>query len=98
MKTQTVEALKEFVRTFVLGLIPGVVAAIAVINNGINTDTGEFNIMWTVVVAVLVSNILTVFQTALLKAADKWLHKHGVETALDMKALDRLSERNRPVG
>ena len=92
MKQQTIEALKELLRTFILGLIPPIVSVIYLIRDGINLETGEFNIAWVIVVAVLVSNALTVLGTAIMSALDKWLHENNVETPLDLKSLDKFAK------
>lgn len=85
-----VEGLKEFIRTLLLGMLPVFGAVLLFIKSGINIEVGTFNINWMIAVAMLVSGFLGVFQTALMSAADKWLHKTGVETPLDLKALDSL--------
>ena len=90
---QTVEAIKEFVRTLILGLIPAVVAALGVISTGISTETGVFNIPWGIVIAVLAVDVIAVTKTALMSAGDKWLHAHDVETVLDLTSLDSLTKK-----
>lgn len=92
LQPETLEALKEFVRTLILGLIPAVVAAIKIIQMGIDTETGSFAIQWGVAAAVLVSGALTVLQTAALKGVDKWLHQHGITTPLNLRSMDVLAE------
>lgn len=92
LSTQFVEALKEFLRTVVLGLVPALVASLGIIWNGIDTDAGTFDIAWNLVAAVFAANAIVVFQTSLMSALDKFLHKNKIETPLDFKSLDALKK------
>lgn len=95
MSKQLIEALKEFLRTFVLGQIPAVITTLGIIRFGINTDNGTFYIPWMVVLAVLAAATITNLQTALMAAADKWLHESDVKTVFDLKGLDSLAGKKK---
>ena len=90
-KPQTVEAIKEFLRTLILGLLPSLAAALGVIAIGIDTQAGTFHIKWAVVLAVLAVDAIAVIKTSLMSAADRWLHENKVEYPLDLRSLDKLS-------
>lgn len=92
MSNELVEAVKEFLRTFMLGEIPVLSAILLFIKSGINVEVGTFNINWIVALAMLVSGTIGVFQTALMSAGDKWLHEKDVRTVLDLKGLDALKK------
>lgn len=87
------EAIKEFIRTFILGVIPIVGAVLLFIKAGIDTDNGTFNINWVGALAVLVAGVIGVVQTALMSAFDKWVHKNDIKTPLDLESLDSLKEK-----
>ena len=92
ISNEIVEAIKEFLRTFMLGEIPVLSAILLFIKSGINVEVGTFNINWIVAAAMLASGTIGVFQTALMSAADKWLHEKDVRTVLDLKGLDVLKK------
>lgn len=89
-KEAFISAVQEFLRTIALGMIPVIGGILLFIKSGINVEVGTFNINWMICLAMLVYGFIGVFQTALMSAADKWLHKAGVETPLDLKVLDSL--------
>lgn len=92
MSKAVVEALKEFIRTLVLGMIPVLVGALAIVKLGIDVEVGGFSIRWILVLAVLASGFVSVVQTALMSAGDKWLHSNDIKTILDLKSMDSLKK------
>lgn len=92
MKDSVVEALKELVRTFILGMIPVFITVLGVINTGIDVKVGGFSIQWILVLSVMTSGVISVIQTALMSAADKWLHENKVRTPLELKGMDSLKK------
>lgn len=92
MNTQTVEALKELLRTFVLGLIPVLILTLGVVVSGIDTEAGTFNIAWPVALAVFLAGAITVIQTSVMSALDKFMHKHNIDMPQDFKSLDSLKK------
>lgn len=92
MSAAFVEALKQFLRTLVLGFIPILGGVLLFIKSGIDTDLGTFNIKWLIVLAMLASGMIGVIQTALMSGFDKWLHEKDVKTPLDLKSMDSLKE------
>lgn len=92
MSPNFVEAIKELLRTWALAIIAALVVAIGMVVQGISTSTGEFAINWPVVVAIVATGALTGLQTAIASAVDKFLHKSGVETPLDLESLDSLKK------
>lgn len=92
MSNQLVEALKEFLRTIILGEIPILGGILLFIKSGIDITVGTFNINWMIALAMFVSGTIGVVQTALMSAADKWLHVNDVKTVLDLEGLNRLKQ------
>lgn len=90
MQKPTIEALKELIRTFILGELLVLIGVLGVIYSGINQQLGTFVIEWNVALAVLVGGSITNLQTALAAAVDKFLHEHDVKTPLDLRGLDSL--------
>lgn len=87
-----VEAVKQFLRTIVLGMIPVIGAILLFIKSGINVEVGSFNINWAIALAMLVSGFISVVQTSLMSALDKWLHEKDIKTPLDLRSLDVLKK------
>lgn len=92
LSSATVEGIKEFFRTLILGMIIPIGSTIGIIKAGVNVDLGTFGIQWNLALAILVSGFLGSLQVALPKALDKWLHKNSVSTPLDLTRLDSLKE------
>lgn len=90
MSKELVSALQEFLRTFLLGLFIPLGATLLVVKNGINIEVGGFDINWLLALSIFVSGVISSLQVAVMSAADKYLHKKGVETPLDFKSLDSL--------
>lgn len=68
IKTAAWEAVKEFIRT---GLLGNLVTTIPLIISGMNTVTGDININWAMVGVVFAVNMLT----ALTRSIDRFLHE-----------------------
>ena len=92
LSKELTEAVKELIRTFILGEIPVLIAILGVIKSGIDTEVGGFFVKWILVLAILTAGTLGVLQTALMSALDKWLHEKDVKTPLDLKSLDILKK------
>ncbi len=92
MAKPLIEALKEFTRTFLLGIIPVLSGIILFIRSGINVEFGSFNINWAIVLAMLVAGALGVLQTAIMSAADKWIHEKDIKTVFDLTSFDKLGK------
>lgn len=90
MSKQLVEALKEFIRTFVGGEILTLGEVIGVISMGINKELGTFGIQWNVAMAWLAVGTLANLKVGLTSAIDKWLHESDIKTPMDLKSLDTL--------
>lgn len=84
------EGLKEFIRTFALGEIPVLIGVLAIVKSGIDIQVGGFRINGILALAVFANGTITVVQTSLMSAADKWLHKSDVKTVLDLEGMDSL--------
>ena len=87
-----VSALQEFLRTFVFAFLPPVITSLGVIISGIDIVVGGFSIRWILIASILVSGVVSAFQTALISAGDKWLFKKGIETPMDFKSFDSLKK------
>jgi hypothetical protein len=87
-----VEGIKEFIRTFILGMLIPIGAALGVIQAGINVELGTFLIQWNLALAVLASGAVGSLNTAIASAFDKWLHEKEIKTPLDLKSLDVLKK------
>lgn len=92
MSDQLVEALKEFIRTLILGMIPVASGVVLFIKSGIDVEVGTFNINWIIAWAMTVAGFLGVVQTSMMSALDKFLHESKVKTPLDLKPLDALKK------
>lgn len=92
MKPEIISALQEFLRTFVFGMVVPVGAFLLVIKSGINVEVGGFNINWLLGASVLASGAISALNTAIVSAVDKFIHKNGISTPLDFKALDDLKK------
>lgn len=68
MKQASLEALKEFFRTGILGSL---VTAILTATQGINVEAGSFEINWNILVAAFAFSVLT----ALARAIDRFIHE-----------------------
>jgi len=90
MNKETVSALQEFLRTIAMGEIIILSEVLGIIYLGINQELGTFVINWNVALAVFVGQNVFNLKMALLSASDKWFHKKGMSTFLDMKSLDSL--------
>lgn len=90
MSKEVVEALKETLRTFILGMIPVTIGVLAVIKSGIDVVVGGFSIKWILVFSIFVSGAIGAAQTAIMSGADKWIHEKKIETPLDLKSMDSL--------
>ena len=90
MSNALTEAIKEFIRTLLLGEIPAVIATLGAMKSGIDAELGTFVVEWTLVGAVFVSYTIVNVQTALVRALDKYIHKNGIKTPLDLTSLDSL--------
>lgn len=73
------EAVKEFFRVIIAGVIPAVIASLGIITAGINVQAGTFAIAWNVVAAVFLVKFLSDISTGLAKALDKFLHELNKE-------------------
>lgn len=90
LKPELVSAIQEFLRTLVLGMMTPIAASLLVLKSGINVEVGGFEINWLLAASVLVSGLISAFQTSLLSAVDKYIHKIGVTSIFDFKSLDTL--------
>ena len=73
-KNPFLEAVKEFLRNVVMGMLAEVaVVIIPIIIAGINTTTGVIMINWQLIYAVG----LVTFLTAVLRGLDKWKHEQS---------------------
>ena len=88
LSEEAVGAIQEFLRTLVIGELFTLMAVLTIMASGINKELGTFVIEWNIALAVFVGDTLVNLKVALGSAIDKFLHKSGVETPLDMKALD----------
>lgn len=91
MNKESLESLKEGLRTFLLGEIPVIIGVLAIIKSGINVELGTFIISWNVALASFIVGTIGVFQTALASAVDKWLHIKDIKTMFDLRGLDKFS-------
>lgn len=66
------EALKEFARVMISGLVPVLSTLIMAIISGINTELGVISIKWNVLLSIGLVQVLTLIATALPKALDKY--------------------------
>ncbi len=92
MSEAKVEALKQFIRTFILGEVWTIAAVLTVIATGINKELGTFMIPWNVALAIFVAETIVNLKTAITSGADKWLHTKDVSTPLDLRSLDSLKK------
>lgn len=90
MNKEYISAIQEFLRTWVLGIIPGLIGAIGVVIAGIDTEVGGVRINWILAGSILAVQTLSSLQTAIMSAVDKFIHKSGISTPLDFKSLDSL--------
>lgn len=90
LSPEFVSALQEFLRTFVLGMVTPLGAALLIIKSGINVEVGGFNINWLLAGSILLSGSIGTFHTSLLSAIDKYVHKVGISTPMDFKSFDKL--------
>jgi hypothetical protein len=68
------ESMKEFGRVMVAGLVPLITTVIGAIITGINLTTGTIGVNWTIVGLTALVMFLGTFQTAIVKAWDKYTH------------------------
>ncbi len=66
------------------------ITVLGVVAAGINKELGLFLIQWNVAGAIFVAETIINIKLALASAADKYIHKSGVTTALDFNSLDKL--------
>ena len=92
MSTEFVSALQELIRTWIQGMVVPVGASLIIIARGIDTEVGGFNINWLLAVSVLASGAIYSLNTAIVSAVDKYFHKKGVETVLDIKVMYQLKK------
>lgn len=90
LSPEFVSAVQEFLRTIAAGEILTLVTVLGIITAGINKELGTFMIEWNVAGAVFVAETIVVVKTALVKSVDKYIHKNGISTVLDIRALDSL--------
>ena len=90
MKPEVIAAIQEGLRTFLIASIFVLIGTLGIVKGGINVELGTFVIEWNLALAFAVSGTITNIQTALGSALDKFLHKIGVETPLDLKSLDKF--------
>jgi len=88
LSPEVVSAVQEFLRTLVIGELFTLMAVITIVVSGINRELGTFGIEWNIALAVFIADTLVNLKVALGSSIDKFLHKSGVETPLDMKVLD----------
>ena len=74
------EALKEFARVLISGLVPVVITITTMIAGGINQVTGAIIIPWMLIRAFVLLQFLTILGTAIARAADKYQHEYNSET------------------
>jgi len=85
------EALKEFIRNFIIGEIVTLTEVLGIIYLGINQDLGTFMIKWNVAGAVFAGQSIYLIKMCLLTALDKFGHEKKIKTPLDLRPLDALS-------
>lgn len=74
-KTPRNEAIKEFGRTLIFGLISVFITVLGMMVVGINQATGDININWLIVRAIFFAETLVTLKLALTSAVDKYLHE-----------------------
>lgn len=92
MSDELVSALQTFLRSVVIGLLMTTIVILGVAMSGINKDTGEISINWAVIKAIFFVEMIVVVRNAIPAAIDRYLHKSGIETPLNMKGLDQLRD------
>lgn len=90
MKPEIVSALQEGLRTFLIAEILTVVVVLGIIVAGINKELGTFVIEWNVALAVLVADSIINLRTGIARGIEKYLYKSGIDSPLNLKALDGL--------
>lgn len=93
-KMAVLEGVKEFIRTFILGMVVPIGATLVIINNGINVVVGGFNINWLLAASILASGAVSALNTSFMSAIDKWAHKMEFKTPLDLTAMDKLVKKD----
>jgi len=73
-KTPINEAIKEFGRTMLFGLISLIITVIGMIVAGINQSTGDININFIIIRAIFIAEALITFKLAITSALDKYIH------------------------
>lgn len=90
MKPEIVSALQEGLRTFLIAEILTIVVVLGIIVAGINKELGTFVIEWNVALAVLVADTIINLRTGIARGIEKYLYKSGIDSPLNLKALDNL--------
>lgn len=90
MSDELVSALQTFLRSIVIGLLMTTITILGIAMSGVDKDTGAISINWAVIRAVFFVEMAVVVRNAIPSAIDRYLHKSGIKTPLDMEGLDQL--------
>jgi hypothetical protein len=90
MQKEAISALQEGLRTFIIAEILTLVVVLGIVVAGINKELGTFLIEWNVALAVLVADTIINLRTAIARGVEKYIYKSGIDSPLNLKALEKL--------